>query len=332
VNNSSLLKFMQDNIGGNLGYVMDDAGKASDDGQMVIAMVRDKIKSILRGVSDFTKYPEKIVKDGKLVQAWYPDPSIPTGGQPYNVFNLDPFVRFVHVNLGFSGYGFSLDDDTADVGADGASKLQLSVGGPTGLPVQSPWSNQVPFGPVTASGTYVITPGDSTASNFASVDDVTPIRIHTIGHHNLKNDTVVVIQGVQGDTAANGTFKIGNVTPTSFCLFDEKTGEPIKPNGKTPTPPKGQPAGNWSLPKSPYIDTGSDPTVVFLRVKGDDPEGTFQGTVVSVNGQAMDPNNKVRVRGLGVRDKGRLILSGKLKYADGTEVPAGTHMFHYTSD
>ena len=70
------------------------------------------IKSVLRGVSDFTKYPDAIENDKHVV--WYPNPSLKRGKQDFNVFNLDPFVWFVHVKLGFSGYGFSVDDDTAD--------------------------------------------------------------------------------------------------------------------------------------------------------------------------------------------------------------------------
>ena len=49
------------------------------------------------------------------------------GGQDFNVFNLDPFVWFVHVKLGFSGYGFSVDDDKADIGSDGQSQLQFTI-------------------------------------------------------------------------------------------------------------------------------------------------------------------------------------------------------------
>ena len=47
--------------------------KQSDDGKMVTSMIRDMIKSVLRGVSDFTKYPDKIENDKHVV--WYPDPS-----------------------------------------------------------------------------------------------------------------------------------------------------------------------------------------------------------------------------------------------------------------
>src|SRR5262249_24525550 len=65
---------------------------------------RDKIKSLLRGVNDFT------VQTDQLNQ-WYPEPSAQKAGQSFNIFNLDPFVWFVHKQMGLSGYGFSLDDD-----------------------------------------------------------------------------------------------------------------------------------------------------------------------------------------------------------------------------
>src|SRR5262245_10914118 len=78
----------------------------------------------------------------------------------------NPFVWFVHVKLGFSGYGFSLDDDTADVGAGGAPKLQLTVTGAGGLNNTNEWTIQAPYGPVekgslTYSGPASETNGDT---------------------------------------------------------------------------------------------------------------------------------------------------------------------------
>src|SRR5204862_3743715 len=101
-----LCKFMQDVVGANMGFIFTQAAKDSDDGKMVSAMIRDMIKSVLRGVTDFTKYPDVVNNQGTHT-SWYPDPSEPHGKQLFNVFNLDPFVWFVHVGLGFSGYGFS---------------------------------------------------------------------------------------------------------------------------------------------------------------------------------------------------------------------------------
>ncbi len=103
---------------------------------------RTMVKSLLRGVNDFTKQLDQTL--------WYPDPAKPVAGtgQSFNIYNLDPFVWFVHQKLGLSGYGFSLDDDAADIGANYATKLGVSIGGLNGLPNQVEWSETAPYGPV----------------------------------------------------------------------------------------------------------------------------------------------------------------------------------------
>ncbi len=108
---------------------------------------RTMVKSLLRGVNDFTKQLDQTL--------WYPDPSKPVAGtgQSFNIYNLDPFVWFVHQKLGLSGYGFSLDDDAADIGANYATKLGVSIGGLNGLPNHFPWSETTPFGPVSGTAT-----------------------------------------------------------------------------------------------------------------------------------------------------------------------------------
>ena len=89
---------------------------------------------------------------GKLI--WYPDPKDGHGDQKFNVFNLDPFVWFVHVQLKFSGYGFSLDDDIANVGAGYATRLQMTIGGPAKLKNTNEWTIQAPYGPVMGDGAW----------------------------------------------------------------------------------------------------------------------------------------------------------------------------------
>jgi hypothetical protein len=74
------------------------------------------------------------------------------GGQSFNVYNLDPFVWFVHEKLGLSGYGFSVDDDISFVGARGSTHIDVSVGGLSGLPNQSEWNGVAPYGPVNSAG------------------------------------------------------------------------------------------------------------------------------------------------------------------------------------
>ncbi len=118
-------------------------------GKEIQTIVTDDIKSALRGVPDYTAAPYNDPT------TWYPDPSlkIPGSGQSFNIYNLDPFVWFVHEKLGLSGYGFSVDDDTADVGANGSNHLEMSIGGLGELSNPYPWTSVAPYGPVNSSGT-----------------------------------------------------------------------------------------------------------------------------------------------------------------------------------
>jgi hypothetical protein len=137
----SSMGIVENVIGGNVGFL-----PTADpiDYVNISADVRDIIKSALRGVPDFTMAPES---------KWYPAPSLPTGGQTYNVFNLDPYVWFVHQELKLSGYGFSFDDDTADVNADGTSTISVAIGGLNGLSNKSEWVASTPWGEVSSLAT-----------------------------------------------------------------------------------------------------------------------------------------------------------------------------------
>jgi len=333
-NNDSVSKFMQDIVGANMGFIFNNAAKNTGDAQMVIAMIRDMIKSVLRGVTDFTDFPDNIDNSGKHVH-WYPDPKEHRGGQMFNVFNLDPFVWFVHVRLRFSGYGFSVDDDTADVGAGGASQLQLTVTGTGGLKNKNAWTIQAPFGPVeNVESLFYSGPaslnGDTLHEAIARVSDTKPIQITTTGEHHLSNGDTVVIDQVDGDNAANNTFKIGNVSRKTFELYDAATGTmPIAPSGNYIS------GGRWAYPLHPYVDTGDNLAKVFYRVTGDDVLGTFQGTLVSVNGVDRNKDGKkFRVFRLGtqkVKEQtvGRLLLDADLTQADGSFLPAGNYTFSF---
>ena len=329
-NNDSVSKYMQDIVGANMGFIFTNDAKKSFDGKMVTSMIRDMIKSVLRGVSDFTKYPDVIENDKHVV--WYPNPSLKRGKQDFNVFNLDPFVWFVHVKLGFSGYGFSVDDDTADVGAGGASQLQLTVTETGGLNNTNPWTIQAPYGPVKNVSLPYSGPASPDQRGY-------PLQRHprasAIPHrsgsprrskHNLSEGATVRIDQVGGDPAANGTFKIGNVSRLTFDLFDAATGTiPVSPTGTYTG------GGRWSYPLHPYVDSGADLTKVFYRVTGDDALGTFQGTLVSVNGVERNKTTgkPFRVWQLGKQNTGRLLLDADLTDADGNPLPAGTYNFTF---
>ncbi|MEO6808476.1 MAG: PKD domain-containing protein [Isosphaeraceae bacterium] len=126
-------------IGGNLGtnYLPD----ANTD---VVNALTVLSKSALRGVPDYTN---PLYSDAAQ---WYPDPAFPKGGQSSNVYNLDPFVWFVHKKLGLTAYAFSLDDDIGNVNAGGATHLDANVGGLGGLTNTDPYTNVSPWGVVTS--------------------------------------------------------------------------------------------------------------------------------------------------------------------------------------
>ena len=89
--------------------------------------LRNELKSLLRGVYNFNAVPDQ--------SQWYPDPATPTpnatlngSGITFGIYNLDPYVWFVHRVLNNSSYGFSFDDDVANAQA-ASSSLEIAVGG-----------------------------------------------------------------------------------------------------------------------------------------------------------------------------------------------------------
>jgi hypothetical protein len=101
-----------------------NGGAADNAGQLT-----NLVKSILRGVPDITD------PNFSNPATWYPPPATKVDGQPFNIYNLDPYVWFVHQVLHLSGYGFSVDDDTSDVGAEA----------PVGSPSVTPNNLQIVF-------------------------------------------------------------------------------------------------------------------------------------------------------------------------------------------
>jgi hypothetical protein len=200
-------------LGGNVGFIPAignaPANAPPNTGNPVISnVIRDDIKSIMRGVVDF--------KNPATLGAWYPDPAVASAGAKVNsnaadfsVYNLNPFVWFVHKQLGLSGYGFSLDDDVADVGANGATKLAISVGGlggpDNGLSNKAQWSWGAPFGPVeSATG--------RTMKDSKSLTDLTADAVAQVHGADPSNSLLGAL--VTGPGIAPGTTidKIGGTT------------------------------------------------------------------------------------------------------------------------
>lgn len=82
-------------------------------------------------------------------------------------------------------------------------------------------SNQVHFLGTTISYTRAVT----------NATNATPVVVTTSVAHALHSGDLVVIAGVVGNTAANGTFKVTGVTSTTFELTDPNTGSDIAGNG-----------------------------------------------------------------------------------------------------
>jgi hypothetical protein len=128
-------------IGGNLGK--NYLPYANTD---VVVTLTNMSKSVLRGVPDYTS---PLYSDPSK---WYPDPALPEGGVTgltYNVYNLNPFVWFIHNKLGLTAYAFALDDDVGNVEGGGANHIDISVGGLNGLKNKDPYSPLSQWGVVT---------------------------------------------------------------------------------------------------------------------------------------------------------------------------------------
>jgi len=222
------MEVVGNSIGGNVGFL---PTAEPINYVNISADVRDLVKSALRGVPDFIKYPEG---------QWYPAPSVGTGGQSYNVFNLDPYVWFVHRQLGLSGYGFSFDDDTADVGANGTSTLSIAIGGLAGLTNPSQWSPSTQWGTVSSLATISQGTGDFAGKTIVSLQDATVYnQLGADDPANAVTGAYVSGPGIKPGTnlAANALidqnqFVLSQNAPTST------TPVLLTFSGKAPTPPQ----------------------------------------------------------------------------------------------
>ncbi len=208
-------------IGGNLSNEYIPAG--NEDVRNALTILS---KSALRGVPNYTS---PLYSDPSQ---WYPDPALATGGQKYNVFNLDPFVWFTHAKLGLTAYAFSLDDDIGNVEAGGSTNIDVNIGGLAGLPAPSgparmtlpekdPYSNTAQFGVVntnaTASGVKSSVLGDLSDPTTVGKVIVYNNPHHTVG--TLVNGPGIApgttIQFTQISQAAPATNKIVITAPVT---------------------------------------------------------------------------------------------------------------------
>ena len=173
-------------IGGNLG-----TGFLPNANADVVKALTFKSKSLLRGVPDYTS---PLYSDPAQ---WYPDPALSTGGQKFNVYNLDPFVWFIHEKLAALGYSFALDDDLGNVGAFAATHVSITVGGLGGVPNTDPYAAVSPFGVVTTKADAA--PAQSSVlTNLTNPDIARQISQFDYPHNML--GTMVNGQGMQMGT------------------------------------------------------------------------------------------------------------------------------------
>jgi len=218
------------------------------------AQVRDLIKSALRGVADYTQVPES---------GWYPNPATKTGGQQFNAYNLDPYVWFVHDVLGLSGYGFSVDDDTSDVGAYASNytpqfdrvypnHLDMVFSGlvdpatNVGLLNQAKWYGNVQYGPITVTGTISNpTTGPNQGKTIITLTDQTkywqimPPGPDLLGAFVIGQGITPGTRIVQQDFATGLVFVLGAKAPDAANISLTFTGQLPSPQlgGSGGTPP-----------------------------------------------------------------------------------------------
>jgi hypothetical protein len=145
-------------------------------GKNLTGQVRDLVKSVLRGVWNFTAVPKQ--------SQWYPNPTFTSdgGGQGFNVYNLDPFVWFVHTVEDTAGYAFSVDDDVSNPSAPGPilapsstpqnpvynhapDNLQIGFGGNTNFGNPNEWFPTLRWGEIDTTATITKVGGNGPYRN-----------------------------------------------------------------------------------------------------------------------------------------------------------------------
>ena len=203
-------------IGGNIGTFALQAGEALP--TVRLDQLRDELKSVLRGVYDFSKIPE-FDKNGN--EQWYPSPKddllhpamiTPFGGgmtayANFGVYNLNPYVWFIHIKLGMSGYGFSLDDDTANA-QDRASSLEATCGTTQNLKNPQEYTYGAPFGLQTDTGYVDTTSGFADGYDLTKYTVISGLSVATVGKLNA-------FDAKQGQ----GALVVGKYMPTGARCF-----------------------------------------------------------------------------------------------------------------
>lgn len=156
-----------------------------------------------------------------------------------------------------------------------------------------------------------------TSKTLSAATNATPIVVTTTTNHGLQTNEIITITGVTGNTAANGTFIVGSITPTTATLLVYPTGANTTGSGAytggpgtlqslgfgTPFPrPRdgvdGERAATVGVPIealgdfTAYLMMIAGPNgTVFVRRAGDTMTGDLhfaQGTVLAADGSGAD--------------------------------------------
>lgn len=118
--------------------------------------------------------------------------------------------------------------------------------------------------------------------------DASTIVITTESTFGLKNGDTVRIEGVGGNTNANGVFHAESVSSTTFSIYDPQTGNPIAGNGSFTSG-----SGDWANLSSPGVPLGqvsgaSNTTPIVVTVPST--LGLSNGDTVSIEGVEGNTN------------------------------------------
>jgi hypothetical protein len=265
-------------IGGNIGTF---ALQGKNIPTIRLNQIRDELKSVLRGVADYHQTPE-FDPTGK--EQWYPDPAVRTPGAKikradgtfadatFGVYNLNPYVWFDHIVLGMSGYGFSLDDDTANIQSNGTN-LQVAFGntqatspGPVqSLAVKELYTPGAPFGTLNDTGYIDTTSGAARGFDLKKVTLVGGLSVATVGKLKAADTETLgaLVTGFKIDTSGGKRPRVSLITVanpvngqnTSYIVVDQPTpSDLLDPNYQFGNIPSQK--DNKDGPKGPYRMSG----------------------------------------------------------------------------
>ncbi|CAN5470697.1 hypothetical protein BH10PLA2_BH10PLA2_08480 [soil metagenome] len=307
-------------IGGNIGtFILQ--------GQVLptlrLNQLRDGLKSVLRGVANFNETPEFNPETG--VEQWYPDPALATPGAniipfgggaaeaaDFGVYNLNPYVWFIHIRLGMSGYGFSLDDDTANA-QDASNSLQVAYGGtrytaPNVVDAQALanpelYSYGAPFGTLQDKGHIDVTSGVAAGYDLNKYTVISGLSLATVAKlkaYDASNGQGALITGQGMTTGRSRVFLVGPANPKPNSP-DGVNSSYVVLLGKSPA--ADGPTTTYTFSGfSTTLDDGTQLSNPVPKIATVSPTSGGPNTVVTITGSGFMPG--VHAKALGVTFNG----------------------------